>query len=81
MKSRSICCLNSRFRSRGVVSVSKSFLQLQCKTRNYYKLQSSFVLIIALSRKRKKKKKKIIKSPTLRIMRLSRERIQQIRNG
>lgn len=80
MKSRSICCLNSRFRSRGVVSVSKSFLQLQCKTRNYYKLQSSFVLIIALSRKRKKKKK-IIKSPTLRIMRLSRERIQQIRNG
>lgn len=80
MKSRSICCLDSRFRSRGVVSVSKSFLQLQCKTRNYYKLQSSFVLIIALSRKRKKKKK-IIKSPTLRIMRLSRERIQQIRNG
>lgn len=80
MKSRSICCLDSRFRSRGVVSVSKSFLQLQCKTRNYYKLQSSFVLIIALSRKRKKKKKNI-KSPTLRIMRLSRERIQQVRNG
>lgn len=79
MKSRSICCLDSRFRSRGVVSVSKSFLQLQCKTRNYYKLQSSFVLIIALSRKRKKKKN--IKSPTLRIMRLSRERIQQVRNG